>query len=51
MQGTRSEDDGKGGSLKGPLSTSGESQGKVTTSDRKHVPDPLGLTKSLKDEG
>lgn len=47
--GTRDEDDGKGGTLKGPMSTGGTSQGKVTTSDSKSVPDPLGLTKALKD--
>jgi len=50
MKDSRPEDNGKGGSLKGPMSTSGESQGKVTTSDMKSVPDPLGLTKQLKDK-
>lgn len=47
--GSRSEDTGKGGTLKGPMSTSGSSQGKVTTSDKKSVPDPIGLTKALKE--
>jgi hypothetical protein len=49
MNDNRPEDDGKGGTLKGPMSTSGASQGKVTTADKKSVPDPLGLTKALKD--
>lgn len=49
---TKGGDNGAGGTLKGPLRTSGESQGKINAyPDNKSVPDPLGLTKGLKDRG